>query len=309
MSYPVPVPPTHHRFMSAEEVLKLRSGVSVRISPKHGRLFWAVTRTECALLLAVESGSVEASAAGTCNRSLYSQVRAAVVRHLHSSEEPVFCDDENTAEGLRATGLTASHTYPPAAAIVALDEALRRDIQVLHARCTITTDSSRGKTSPWLGHGWLVDFGPQPRLVLGQKATMGTNILEGELRSIRLGLQAARNAFPGSMQGETEITVRSDSQLALRMLTDPGFEPPSANSFCRQEVARILHFVRFAAVTFSWVRGHNGDPHNTAADRLAVLARRAREADLAYDETLRLTEQVGLDVAADVRRSSMALAA
>lgn len=308
MSYPVPVPPTH-RLMSAEEVLKLRSGVSVRISPKHGRLFWAVTRTEGAKLLAVESGSVEASAAGTRNRSLFSQVRAAVVRHLRSSTEPVFCDDENTAEGLRAAGLTASHTYPPAAAIVALDEALCRDIQVLHSRCTITTDSSRGRTSPWLGHGWLVDFGSPSRLILGQKATSGTNILEGELRSIRLGLQAARGAYAGALQGDTEIAVHSDSQLALRMLTAPGFEPPSANGFCRQEVARIHHYIRYAAVTFSWVRGHSGDPHNTAADRLAVLARRAREAELAPEETLRLTELVRLDVADDIRRSSMALAA
>ncbi|WP_160317912.1 ribonuclease HI [Arthrobacter sp. Edens01] len=252
---------------------------------------------------------MEASAAGTRNRSLFSQVRAAVVRHLRSSTEPVFCDDENTAEGLRAAGLTASHTYPPAAAIVALDEALCRDIQVLHARCTITADSSRGRTSPWLGHGWLVDFGSQSRLVLGQKASRGSSILEGELRSIRLGLQAARNTYAGSMLGETEITVRSDSQLALRMLTDPGFEPPSANRFCREEVARILHCVRFSSVTFSWVRGHNGDPHNTAADRLAVLARRAQEAELGHEETLRLAEQVRLDVAVDIRRSSMALAA
>ncbi|WP_433123006.1 hypothetical protein ACQ7FX_02460 [Arthrobacter koreensis] len=269
MFYPVPVPPMH-RLPSAAEALKLRSGVSVRISPKHDRFFWAVTRTEGAQLLAVESGSMQASAAGAHKGSLFSQVRDAVVRHLRSPAEPVFCDDQNAADGLRAAGLAASHVFPPAAAIVALDDAIRQGIRAFRARCTITTDSSRGRTSTWLGHGWLVDFGPHSRLVLGQKASRGSSILEGELRSIRLGLQAARNAYSGSMLGETEITVRSDSQLALRMLTDPGFEPPSANRFCREG---------------------------------------AQEAELAHEATSRLAEQVRLDVAVDIRRSSMALAA
>ncbi|WP_181032336.1 ribonuclease HI [Arthrobacter sp. ZGTC212] len=308
MSYPVPAPPAR-RLASAEELLTLRSGVSVRVSPKHGRFFWAVTKTAGPQLLAVESGSIEAAAAGPSRGSLFAEVRAAVVRHQDSSEDLVYCDGETAAEGLRATGITASCSFPPAAAIVALDEAIRLHIGSVHARCTITTDSSRGKRSAWLGHGWVLDFGSDSRLILGQKVSEGTNILEGELRSIRYGLQAARGAYAASLQGSSDLTIRSDSQLALRMLTEPGFEPPSSNRFCREEVSRILHYTRFATVTFSWVRGHDGDPHNTAADRLAVLARRTREADLAFDEVRRLNEQVRRDVSAGIRRSSMALAA
>ncbi|MBO0907786.1 ribonuclease HI [Arthrobacter sunyaminii] len=308
MSFPVPAPPAR-RLASAKQLLTLRSGVSVRVSPKHGRFFWAVTKTEGSRLLAAESGSMEPAAAGPGKGNLFADVRAAVVRHQDSSEELVYCDDESAAEGLRTTGVTASCSFPPAAAIVALDEAIRLSIQSFHARCTITTDSSRGKHSAWLGHGWVIDFGSDSRLVLGQKASEGTNILEGELRSIRYGLQAARGAYAASLQGSSDVTIRSDSQLALRMLTEPGFEPPSSNRFCREEVSRILHYTRFTAVTFSWVRGHDGDPHNTAADRLAVLARRTREALLTPEEVLRLTQQVREDAAADIRRSSMALAA
>lgn len=308
LSFPVPAPPAR-RLASAEQLLTLRSGVSVRVSPKHGRFFWAVTKTEGSRLLAVESGSMEPAAAGPGKGNLFADVRAAVVRHQNSSEDLVYCDDETAAEGLRATGITASCSFPPAAAIVALDEAIRLSIQSFHARCTITTDSSRGKRSAWLGHGWVLDFGSDSRSILGQKASEGTNILEGELRSIRCGLQAARGAYAASLQGGTELTVRSDSQLALRMLTEPAFEPPSSNRFCREEVSRILHYARFATVTFNWVRGHGGDPHNTAADRLAVLARRTREADLSFDELQRLSEQLRRDVSAGIRRSSMALAA
>ena len=46
-----------------------------------------------------------------------------------------------------------------------------------------------------------------------------------------------------------------------------------------------------------------------AADRLAVLARRTREALLTTNEMLRLNEQVRRDVTADIRRSGVALAA
>lgn len=308
MSFPVPAPPAR-RLASAEESLMGRSGVSVRVCPKFGHYFWAVTRTEGTRVLAVESGNVDIAAAGANKGNLFAEVRAAVVNLRENAADSVYCDDESAAEGLRAAGVNASCSFPPAAAIVALDDAVRLSIASFHGSCTITADSSRGKNSPWLGHGWVLGFGQEARLILGRNVSAGTSILEGELRSIRLALRAARDAYSGALDGHTDITVRSDSQLALRMLTEPGFEPPSSNRFCREEVSRILAHTRFAKVSFSWVRGHDGDPHNTAADRLAVLARRTREALLTNDEVLRLTQQVRQDAAADIRRSSMALAA
>lgn len=80
-------------------------------------------------------------------------------------------------------------------------------------------------------------------------------------------------------------------------------------SFPVAAVSRILHYTRFASVTFSWVRGHDGAPHNSAADRLAVLARHTREAELASGQVLRLSEQIRRDASAGIRRSGVALAA
>ena len=308
MSFPVPAPPVR-RLASAEESVMGRSGVSVRVSPKFGHYFWAVTRTEGTRVLAVDSGNVDIAAAGANKGNLFAVVRAAVVSLRENIADSVYCDDENAAEGLRTVGVAATCSFPPAAAIVALDGAVRLRMEAFRAHCTITTDASRGRNSAWLGHGWVLDFGHESQLTLGQKASEGSSVLEGELRSIRYALQALRGIYSGALYGPTRITVRSDSQLALRMLTEPGFEPPSSNRFCREETVRILGHTRFADVNFSWVRGHDGDPHNTAADRLAVLARRTCEARLTNDEVQRLNDQVRRDVTAEIRRSGVALAA
>ena len=307
MSFPVPAAPAR-TFISAADALAARSGVSVRVSPKHGLQVWAVVRTQGSRVVDVQSG-IWSPSSPSRQATLYDAVREAVLRQFEAGLEEVYCDDENTAISLRALGIPASFQYPPAVAITALDEAVSVAIANRFAHLTITADSSRGKCSPWLGHGWVLDFGTESPIRLGQRATEGRSILEGELRSIRFAIQAARGTYPASMQGSTEIIVRSDSQLALRMLTEPGFEPPSSNGFCLSEAARILHYTRHASVHFEWVKGHSGDPHNTAADRLAVLARRSREAYLSFEEVQRLTVLAHQDVLSGVRRSRMALAA
>ena len=307
MSFPVPAAPARP-FMSAADAVASRSGISVRVSPKHGLQVWAVVRTQGSHVVKVQSGMWNPSRPDG-QPSLYGVVRKAVLCQLQAGTQEIYCDDENTATSLQALGVSASFQYPPAVAITALDEAVAAEINDRFARLTITTDSSRGKCSPWLGHGWVLDFGGEAQVKLGQKASEGGSILEGELRSIRYGLQAARRAYPAAMHGSTNITVRSDSQIALRMLADSGFEPSSVNRFCREEVARIRGYTRGARVRFLWVKGHNGDPHNTAADRLAVLARRSREAGLSSEEVQRLTMSAHQDVFNDIRRSRMALAA
>lgn len=307
MSFPVPVAPARP-FISAADTVAARSGISVRVSPKHGLQVWAVVRTHGSQVAAVQSGIWNPSCPDG-QPSLYGTVRQAVSCQLEAGTQEIYCDDENTATSLQAVGMPASFQYPPAIAITALDKAVAAEINGLFAQLTITTDSSRGKCSPWLGHGWVLDFGGDARVKPGQKVSEGDSILEGELRSIRFGLQAARGVYSSALQGGTAITVRSDSQLALRMLTEPGFAPPSANRFCREEVARILGYTRDARVRFLWVKGHSGDPHNMAADRLAVLARRAREAELSFEEVQRLTALAHQDVLNDIRRSRMALAA
>jgi ribonuclease HI len=71
---------------------------------------------------------------------------------------------------------------------------------------------------------------------------------------------------------------------------------------CRDEVQRIRMLVAFADVRFLWVKGHADHRLNILADRLAVMARRHKEADLSADDTWRMVagivEQGNLDLAA-----------
>ncbi|MGF9660530.1 hypothetical protein AAIH25_01520 [Arthrobacter crystallopoietes] len=144
---------------------------------------------------------------------------------------------------------------------------------------------------------------------LGHKAMDGGSVLEGELRAIRLGLLAAREIYVGAVDGRSAVTVSSDSSIALRMINQPGFEPPSANARCVSEVLRIRGLVRCANVDFCWVKGHADNLPNIFADRLAVLSQRCQEAGLSDEETSRLTAGVREEARIHLAGSSLALAA
>jgi ribonuclease HI len=134
------------------------------------------------------------------------------------------------------------------------------------------------------------------------KAVSGGSILESELRAIRLALGAAKNAYTGVLDGRCAVTVSSDSLMAVGMLNDSGFQCRQSTSACRDEVQRIRTLVAFADVQFQWVKGHSDHQLNMLADRLAVMARRHKEAGLPATDTLRMAagivEQTNLDLAA-----------
>lgn len=308
MSFPVPVPPVRQFVCAADEV-SARSGVSLRIDHRRGHYFWAAARSQAAVIVAVRSGCLAESDVASRPNLVFRQVQAAILELAGNESADIFCDDENEAEKLRQHGLRVSTHYPPAAAIAAMEDAVTARLDSLYASLEIATDASRGPLTRWVGHGWVLDFGGTLAPVLGCKAIDGGSVLEGELRAIRLALAAARATHAGTMDGRCAITVRTDSQLALRMLTSPGFEPSSANGHCAVEVQRILSFIRHANVAFQWVKGHAGDPLNTAADRLAVLSRRTREANLTLKEANTLYDAARADARSALRCSAVALAA
>lgn len=78
----------------------------------------------------------------------------------------------------------------------------------------------------------------------------------------------------------TPITVISDSQYVVKGYNKwrhnwrkRGWRTADKNPVKNLELWKALEFVSSTlAVTFEWVRGHNGDPENEAADMLASAA-------------------------------------
>lgn len=93
------------------------------------------------------------------------------------------------------------------------------------------------------------------------------SILAGELLAIELAVTTYRNR---------PLHILSDSRHALAGLR--GEAPLTTEATVIAD--RIRHRTRGLPIRYSWVRGHSGHPLNEVADRLAVAARRAHEAQV-----------------------------
>ncbi|MGM0930081.1 MAG: ribonuclease HI [Actinomycetota bacterium] len=308
LQFPVPAPPARP-FVCAADQVSSRSGISVRVAYRRGHHVWAAIRSKGMDVMGVRSGSIGAHVPGENYVFLFRELLAGVLQLRASDTVDIFCENDEVAERLRTLGLEVTPFFPPPQAVSALDEAIARRVESLFSVVNIATDASRGRQSRWVGHGWVLCFEGGATPVLGHKAIERGNVLEGELRAIRLGLAAARHTYSGTLDGRSAVVVSSDSQAALRMVTDPHFKPASANGHCTDEVQRILELTRHADVDFRWVKGHAGDPLNTIADRMAVLSRRAHEAGLSFDQIARLAQSVREDAMTVLQTSHLALAA
>jgi ribonuclease HI len=205
-------------------------------------------------------------------------------------------------ERLLGLGLPVDFSFPPAAGVVATDRAVAEVLAALFSSLEIATDASVGHRTAWAGHGWVLDFGRGLPLRAGLKAVSGGSILESELRAIRLALNAGKNAHTGVLDGSCAVTVSSDNLTAVNMLNAGSLHRGQLTLACLDEVERIRTLVAFADVQFRWVKGHSDHRLNNFADRLAVMARRHKEADLPADETWRkaagIVEQGHLGLAA-----------
>ncbi len=117
----------------------------------------------------------------------------------------------------------------------------------------------RGKGASW---AWARDDG---RYGYGTLRT--TDILVAELRAIHQLLISAE-------AGE-RLRVRTDSKSALTCLTKNTGTERTRHSNAVENLVRSIKQAasRMHSVEFVWVKGHDGDPLNDAADRLARLAR------------------------------------
>ena len=83
-----------------------------------------------------------------------------------------------------------------------------------------------------------------------------------ELLAVRIALEAL------AAHSRESMTIHTDSQNVIGWLT--GAFRVNANADLVREIQDCLR--DFASVSFAKVRGHSGDPHNEAADRLAQRA-------------------------------------
>lgn len=298
---PFPSPPPR-RVLSAAEAVAKRSGITVLIGSRRGLILWAVARTVESAVLGVRSGWITEAAAGTHWGKAYAEATRAVSELAAGRNESVFSVADAVGERLLGLGLPVDLSYPPAAGVVATENAVAERLDALFCRLEIATDASIGHRTPWAGHGWVLDFGSGLPLRPGLKAVAGGSILESELRAIRLALGAAKNAYPGVLDGRCAVTISSDNVTAVKMLDDSGFRSGQTTVACREEIQRIQALAAFAHVHFQWVKGHADHELNVLADRLAVMSRRHKEAELPAHETARMAAGV-------VEQRNMGLAA
>jgi len=83
-----------------------------------------------------------------------------------------------------------------------------------------------------------------------------------------------------AIPGRQEVTIRSDSQILIKGMNDwidgwkeRGWRNSNGKPVENQDLWRRLNALNLRhRVTWVWIRGHNGDPMNELADRLAKEA-------------------------------------
>lgn len=256
-----------------------RHGIMVSTRFRWGRCVWVVVRTQGTEVSSIRVGSKTGIPGTDVTRGQLPEMLAAIKSLQPETPVPVYSDIDSLTSQLEVAGVAMSALYPPATATAAVENAVQEHIESLLGRLVLATDASKG-TGHWRGHGWVLDFGLDSPPIMGLKATEKGDITLSELRSIRLGLLEARSRFAGTMDGRCEVTVISDSQNAIYMLDDTRNLPSTLSLAHREQVTIIRALTKNARITYKWVRGHSDNALNNTADRLAVLARRAKEAEL-----------------------------
>ncbi|MEB0004015.1 hypothetical protein QN357_13875 [Cryobacterium sp. RTC2.1] len=135
---------------------------------------------------------------------------------------------------------------------------------------TLATDGSSGNRG-MSGWAWVSEQGTYRAGTLAS-----SSILVAELRAITEAIEANRSA--------NRMCVLTDSQPALSLISetistgiirDRHGKPGAKNAAA---LLNRLHWLsRKHVITFEWIKGHAGHPLNSAADRLAVQARRCAQ--------------------------------
>jgi ribonuclease HI len=184
-----------------------------------------------------------------------------------------------------------------------LEQALAAEVSGAAGVVDVASDASKGR-GPTVGLGWVVTSGDGSSFRTGSgTSTYCSNILHGELLAARKGVQLALSLNPVLRGGIGTLRIFSDSRAGLALLRRglDGNVPAEPPGLIRGEIVRLCSLLSGTPAELHWVKGHAGDPLNELADRLAVLARRSREAGLDGAQKTALRSLVDQDAAAAVQ--------
>jgi ribonuclease HI len=278
---PVPGPPSVRPFVLTGTS---RTGTTVSVDRRSNLCLWAVHVTSPEGAVKSVSGPRPGQQANPNDAQLAGMIRAAL-GECGWDGEPIQPCSTRTRLVLETIGITVDPWTAHGDVTRTLNASLREREAGWLGELVLTTDASlrhRGEVS---GTGWVLDYGaaadtgevPDPLAGLHvETASRQYGISWAEVQAIGRGIRAAVTKHPQLAEGVGSLTVRTDSQVAIHKVKAHlrGEEQGrSWDELCAQVVAPLGR----AKVSFQWVRGHNGDPANEAADRLAMMARRNHE--------------------------------
>jgi ribonuclease HI len=143
----------------------------------------------------------------------------------------------------------------------------------------IYTDGSLG-TGPTAGLGWVLitDAGPETGFQAITLSTAHATSQHTELQAIKAALKhAISTGF--DMRHAVLYTDSADAITLLQAeAKGHGRGRPTLHATRNRELTRWIAIeLKVNRIHLRHIKGHNGDPGNEAADRLAVMARRNRE--------------------------------
>lgn len=159
----------------------------------------------------------------------------------------------------------------------------------------IYTDGSLG-TGTTAGIGYVLVFTkPHNSVMVGfdhrTLARVFRTSVYAELCAIKAALRAAAN----TVEGKYGARLWTDSEEAIRFI-----ERDDHRADLQLHYAPLLRTIRgeirAAGIDLRWIKGHNNDPFNEAADRLAVMARRNREFGLSRNHGHAMAHAISEDL-------------
>ncbi|MFT4046575.1 MAG: ribonuclease HI [Solimonas sp.] len=134
-------------------------------------------------------------------------------------------------------------------------------------RITIHTDGACKRNPGPGGWGALLQYGEHRRALKGGELDTTNNRME-----LRAAIEALR-----ALKGPSEVTLYTDSRYVMQGLTEwlsgwkrKGWRTADGKPVKNQDLWQALDAeVQRHRIDWRWVKGHNGDPGNEEADRLA----------------------------------------
>lgn len=309
MSTPVPAPPSLVPAAFAAPVT--HTGASVFLDRKANLCLWAVHVEHPDGSTQTLSGPGPQDPVNPSDRALAGMLTQALTQ-CGWDGQGVMATSGKEQLVLSRLGVTAGPFTPPVHACQWAEQAMLGHHGRLLGSLTLTTDASMSRAArARAGVGWVMDYqgtGAEP--VYGM-AVESVNRRHGtmwaELAAIRRGLGQVVARHPQLWRGMGTLTVRTDSMSAIRALrkAEQGL---IESSRLRELCEEILRMLQGCTHQIQWVRGHDGDPANEWADRLAVMARRNLESGTDRQTERSMLSALRQDLRADLESASTPVA-